>query len=306
MKERDKRFEEEEEEKGSGGGGGNKNAIAYGLLAQAGYNTRGMSPAEAWELVDRLNLMWKRTDEDKKGIKEKNEKFESEGGLSDDIHKKAKEVIETMSFHNVGNKTEIKNSLDAIYDASKKYSLNKMSKVDTANLGPNVLAKANGTEMTINERLLRNPSQAYRSCVDGWKKDAAKSALGLGNKKDKKTVDKAEELAKFERGNVIYKGDEVRSTIMHEMGHVVADQLFGQINGDMYMKGGINAVEAKRKRKVIEDAYDEAKASGDIYKISCYAANNSHEFFAECFAIKQMGKEKLPEKIEKAMEEVLK
>lgn len=306
MKERDKRFEEEEEEKGSGGGGGNKNAIAYGLLAQAGYNTRGLSPSEAWELVDRLNLMWKRTDEDKKDIKEKNEKFESEGGLSDDLHKKAKEVVETMSFHNVGNKAEIKNSLDAIYDASKKYSLNKMSKVDTADLGPNVLAKANGTEMTINEKFLRNPSQAYRMAVDGWKKDAAKSALGLGEKKDKKTADEASEYAKFERGNVIYKGDEVRSAIMHEMGHVVADQLFGQINGDMYMKSGTSAIEAKKKRKIIEDAYDEARASGDIYKISCYAANNSHEFFAECFAIKQMGKEKLPDKIEKAMEEVLK
>ena len=55
------------EEKGHPCGGGNKNAIAYGLLQEAGYNTNGMSPSEAWELVTALNLMesrwWKRTDE---------------------------------------------------------------------------------------------------------------------------------------------------------------------------------------------------------------------------------------------------
>ena len=46
----------EDEESGNSGGGGNKNALAYGLLQGAGYNTNGISPSEAWALVDALSF----------------------------------------------------------------------------------------------------------------------------------------------------------------------------------------------------------------------------------------------------------
>ena len=66
-------LEEEEEKKG---GGGHDNRLAYGLLIGAGVDVNGLSPSEAWELVSQLNLLeskrWKRTDEDKQRIKEKN------------------------------------------------------------------------------------------------------------------------------------------------------------------------------------------------------------------------------------------
>ena len=54
-------------------GGANRNEIAYGILQANGYNTRGMSPADAWALLTALNLMdserWKRTDDEKADIK---------------------------------------------------------------------------------------------------------------------------------------------------------------------------------------------------------------------------------------------
>lgn len=53
----EKVINEEEEKKGKSGGDGNRNALAYGLLQGAGYNTTGMSPSDAWAMVDALKLM---------------------------------------------------------------------------------------------------------------------------------------------------------------------------------------------------------------------------------------------------------
>lgn len=310
MKERDKRFEEEEEEKGSGGGGGNKNALPYGLLQGAGYNTQGLSPSEAWALCEKLNLLWKRTDEDKQAIKEKNEKFESEGGLSDELYKKAKEVINVISFNKTGNKAEIKSAIDAISEVSKQYKLDKLAKVSTATLGLNVYAQANGAEIQISHRLMRNPENAYRLSVSGWEKNREMyikelEAGAIEKRYTKEGLAALKEQVKYSRNNVIYKGEEVRSTVMHELGHVVASQLFGQLNRGA-MKKDVNGLVAQKKRELVYNTFQEAKKSGDIYKISYYGAQDEKEFFAECFAIKQMGKEKLPKKIDKMMKEVLK
>lgn len=46
-----------EDEESGNGGGGNKNALAYGLLQGAGYPTQGMSPSQAWAMVDALKLL---------------------------------------------------------------------------------------------------------------------------------------------------------------------------------------------------------------------------------------------------------
>ena len=116
------------------------------------------------------------------------------------------------------------------------------------------------------------------------------------------------EYVKYKRGNVCYKGLEVETTIAHEYGHIIADQRIGQINGRIANKN----FEYRRgnplydKCMMIDDVYRQAKANGDIFKISNYAAKNSHEFFAETFAIFAMKQETLPQYILDMILEVIK
>lgn len=68
----------------------------------------------------------------------------------------------------------------------------------------------------------------------------------------------------------------------------------------------VPALEAARKRAIVKKTFEESKKNGDIYKISVYASTDERKFFADCFLIWEMGKEKLPGNIEKMMKEVLK
>jgi hypothetical protein len=111
----------------------------------------------------------------------------------------------------------------------------------------------------------------------------------------------------FTRFNVIYEGQEIQSIITHEYGHVIADQYIGQINkqkANANFSTNSNNELWKLNLKV-NSIYNKAIETGDIFKISKYAASNSHEFFAETFAIYDMKKEKLPDYIVEMIEEVL-
>ena len=131
-----------------------------------------------------------------------------------------------------------------------------------------------------------------------------KTQLREVNKKLAKYTD----YLKYKRGNVCYKGLEIETTIAHEYGHIIADQRIGQINKRLANK----AFEYRRgnplydKCMMIDDVFNKAKASGDIYKISHYAAQDSEEFFAECFAIFAMKQETLPQYILDMILEVIK
>ena len=99
----------------------------------------------------------------------------------------------------------------------------------------------------------------------------------------------------------------VKGTVVHEYGHILADQYTGQINGTSanpnYSQDLYNPL--YRKNQKINDTFTKAKQSEDIYKISNYASKNSHEFFAECFTMREMGEE-LPDYINEMLDEVLK
>lgn len=116
------------------------------------------------------------------------------------------------------------------------------------------------------------------------------------------------DYAKYTRGNVCYKGREIESTVAHEFGHIIADQRTGQINGH-WANSAFERIDGNalyEKIKMIDNVYRQAKANGDIYKISKYAASNSHEFFAETFAIYAMQEETLPKYIADMIIEVIK
>lgn len=61
---------------------------------------------------------------------------------------------------------------------------------------------------------------------------------------------------------------------------------------------------AWKKREWVNRVFAEVRTSGDIGKISMYANQNSHEFFAECFAMRCAGEE-LPDNVEKMLKGVL-
>ena len=97
--------------------------------------------------------------------------------------------------------------------------------------------------------------------------------------------------ARFGRWTVRYGSDKyLESTIHHEFGHVLHDQLLGGING-------VRKLSEQRLRKqgythLAETLdhefyllYGRAKGNGDIYKISAYGSSNHKEYFAETFVM---------------------
>ena len=313
-----------EEEKKTGGGGGNKNALAYGLLQGAGINTEGMSPSEAWARVDALHLMErnqrKKTDEEEKDYKDKNENAKKQGKTKKTAIENAGKISEHVALHS-DNVAGVNTAIDAATEIMNEYDLNKLKRISTVNhIGKGIysaLASANGGELNIGHSLLRNPGAFYRSAVENYKKEQKTEIDRLtkefNSAKSPKAKEKLGNLLKnkkdnlgYTRSNVVYKGEEVKSTIYHEMGHIIADQLCGQINGRIFLKKNISQNEAKQKIQLIEQTYIDCVGNNDIYKISEYAGTNEHEFFAECFAIYKMGKEKLPDNIEKMIKGVLK
>lgn len=96
--------------------------------------------------------------------------------------------------------------------------------------------------------------------------------------------------------------DPIAATVSHEYGHVLADQLFGQINGDLFCA---RYDETASIRQLVLDTFEEARRTDDICNISMYANTDADEFFAECFAAHQEG-EKLPDYIENMLKEALK
>ncbi|MEJ5962805.1 phage minor head protein [Pedobacter immunditicola] len=100
-----------------------------------------------------------------------------------------------------------------------------------------------------------------------------------------------EDEAKFNRWTINYAEDRfLESTIHHEFGHVLHDQLIGGINGLRVINKTRLDINGYRQMATELDSehyllYGRAKQNGDIYKISAYGASNNKEFFAETFVM---------------------
>ena len=301
---------EKDTEKSHPYGGGNRNAIAYGLLQGAGYNTAGMSPSEAWELVTQLNLMeskrWKRTEEDKKEIKEKNKALSTAGKDKKSLEVEAGKYANVVNFGNASNIAAIDDAITTVSDLIKEYSLKKLETMRIKSLSTGTMASANEITLNIGDKITRNPNAAYRICVESYNKNLETTIEDLekcvANAKNPKaylrfqaSLDNMKEMNKYSRHNVVYQGEEMKSVITHEMAHVIAGQNFGFAS---YGAGN-------KPLNLIEKSFKESKQNGDIYKISAYAAKDADEFWAECFTMYKMGKEQMPEKIKSMVEGVL-
>ena len=299
----------EQEGKNHHYGGGNRNAIAYGILQGHGYNTEGMSPAEAWALVSELNLMenrrWKRTSEDKKDIKEKKNALKAQGETKSTIEQKAQKIAKVVKLDGTGNTAAIKEAVDTIDKIKGEYKLQNLQRIEVKPLSNGTMAQM---VVNVGQKLARNPNAAYRICVgeyhseldtaiNQWQDVLNMATDAKQQLRAQKTLDNLKEARKYSRHNVVYQGQEMESVITHEMGHVIAGQNFG------YAKYGVSSSKALTE---ISDSYNESKANGDIYKISAYAAKSVDEYWAECFTMYKMGKETMPTKIKTMVEGILK
>lgn len=98
--------------------------------------------------------------------------------------------------------------------------------------------------------------------------------------------------------------DKVAITVTHEYGHIIADQYFGQINGERANPNILLNWSITKVKKDWENVYTTACQNGDSFKVSKYGSTNSKEFFAECFAMYECGEE-LPDYIESMMKGIL-
>lgn len=120
-----------------------------------------------------------------------------------------------------------------------------------------------------------------------------------------KEIQKLENELRFTRWGVSESYEnKVKATVIHEYGHIIADQYFGQMNGVNANSHYQTDPKLREMCAKWESVFQKSIDNGDIYKLSRYGRSNVKEFFAESFAAREMG-EKLPDYVESLMKEVL-
>lgn len=217
----------------------------------------------------------------------------------------------------IKNVESMNTTFKTLDELQKEYPLNQEIYVRNKTMSG---AAANGNYQGININTAHF-NKASRKALFGndWIEDLNKQIEDLqqylGNMKYKQKpiengIKKLEEQKKFNCYSISgsYSDlESIKATISHEYGHVLADQYFGQINK---FKANSNfdyfdSNECWQKCMDVSKVYHEALRNNDIYNISYYASTDQYEFFAECFAKKQMGGT-LPDYINEMLERVLK
>lgn len=287
-----------------------KSNILFGLCKRFGIETEGKDQRQLWKEVNEAKQQKVVETANRMGVVDEDVSSE-EYTFSNTETPQSTDAIETIDFGKIKNVKATTAVYKTIGDVVEKYKLNRIKSVKVEKLPINTYGKTNGNELILSEMLLKFPEAAYHRSVIGWRKnnELRRKELESGELQKRYTEDgllKEKMKVNFDRDNVIYTGKEIETTVLHEMGHIVASQLFGQLNDNRYLKKNIQLKEAQRKATLVKHAYIDAINDGTIYKLSYYASKNEREFFAECFVIKNMGKERLPERINKMMEEVMK
>lgn len=208
-------------------------------------------------------------------------------------------------------------TFDTLDELQSKYPLNNEIFVRNKTISN---AAANGNYQGININTSHFNKASRKALVgDDWIEDLNKQIEDLkqylGNMKYKQKpiengIRRLEQQKKFKCYSISgsYADlESIKATITHEYGHVIADQYFGQINKFKANKNFdyFDSNECWQKCMDVASVYNEALRNNDIYDISYYASTDQYEFFAECFAKKQMGGI-LPDYINEMLERVLK
>lgn len=215
-------------------------------------------------------------------------------------------TYEGMSLENANIINETINTLTAKYPVGQMEYLESTAKgrgVASASfrgiqVNGRKLGKILDGDIAVFEQNREVAMESIKIMEDRWKGKRMPASI-------QNNVEKLRNKLKFSRWGVHASYDDhVKVTIIHEYGHMLSDRYFGMINKE---RGNPNMATNWSIRKMGErwiETYKKALSSGDIYNISEYASTNKNEFFAECFAAREMG-EKLPDYIEDLMREVL-
>lgn len=231
-----------------------------------------------------------------------------------EAEEQAKAFSANVNYAGVKNVDALNTVNKTLKRLTTEYPIDKLDLITVKKLGrshANASANAKGLNIDLNY-LNKNPDRVdWKSRITKYPEmiEQAQKAIESGEY-PKSYVNKLKDFIKQMREEMKYTRHTVSSdsenrivaTIAHEYGHILADQYFGQINHSRLCPNYANTF---KSREMVEMAYARAKTSGDIKKISMYANDNSHEFFAECFAAHING-EQLPDYIEKMLKETLK
>lgn len=288
--------------------------LPFGLCKKYGIELpKGATPRMAWNAL-----------KDRKGVFPPWTKAgQNSGEYSEEEGKTKLPISENIDDYSSNVKTTSKTTAEqktmvakAIGKVNEMVPLEMLDKIDLTNRAKSHLAWACGDRLTVTTELLRqaqaNPNEQYEKAVLRFRELAkAKKERNLqyaSEAKDEATKEiytkYAEEAVKFDRWTVAYENDGLSTTIYHEMGHVVADQYFGMLNGNRFLVEGKAKIAPERGREIIRQAYLDCKENGEIYKISKYGAQNANEFFAESFAMYIAEEEKLPATVAKMFKEL--
>ena len=217
----------------------------------------------------------------------------------------------------IRNVESINTTFKQLNELQNKYPLNDEIFVRNKTMS-NTAAQGNYQGISINTAHF---NKANRTALigDDWVKNCDKQIEDLkqylGNMKYKqkpiekgiKTLEEQKKYKCFSISGSYSNLESIKATITHEYGHVIADQYFGQVNQSRANKNFdfFESNECWQKCNDVADTYYKAIKNNDIYDISYYASTDRYEFFAECFAKKQMGGT-LPDYINEMLERVLK
>lgn len=292
---------------GSAPKGGNY-GLPFGLCKKYGIAVgEGWTPRDAWDALKGIGITPENAYKDLK--KEENKKKTDIGnkfGADDEeqSNKEPKKIekAESLTYYTYEIKLQGVNKkgqeiiLEALNDLAD-YPINKLAYID-AGSGKKYLAKANGGHLTVQKAHFNGKSGVSLDLKPFYEtelkllKERVASGKTFGY--EERQIKKIEYKLKFDRYTVSGNNNP-KATIYHEYGHILADQHFGQINGDRYCN--LPYEERRNKRLLVEETMKKARETGDIYKLSEYADSDVAEFYAEAFAAKRLG-EKLPDYIE--------
>lgn len=221
----------------------------------------------------------------------------------------AKKFAESVSYSGLSlNNANIINQ--RLEELQAKYTIKKLEEIKVGSKG---VMSANYRKFCINGKslgkVLEDGHKNFLNNQEETRKSIKFMKDRFSGKKIppaiQKNIEKLEQKLKFTRWGVneLYP-DKVAMVVTHEYGHIIADQYFGQINKEIANPHLSLNWSLKQVSRNWDDVFKKAIQNGDVYKVSEYGSTNSHEFFAECFTMREYGEE-LPDYIESMMKGIL-
>lgn len=250
------------------------NRIAYGMLKQAGIDTEGMSPTEAWKKLNELKAV---------------------------AVKKGYAVAHKVDF-TANNGVSLNAYVDTLRKLFKQYNIGKIKSISTADViedNPDVLGERTADGIILKNSIVDDPQEHYNVYVKNFKANVtynisqSQKELSQTASSDVETINKLQNeiilyrvMQQYNRFNVCYEDCVVECAAVHEFAH----ELFSRFD--------------LKTKEFIKRCFDMFKNTSLIKKVSYYASINHEDFFAECFVLKTMMKEPLPQAIRDFLEGV--